>query len=425
MDIEKLNLSVRAYNAFKRAGVNTVEDYINNPDKDKLNDVIGNKAVNEFLVASGQKQIMKYDATSMTQYHGSVAAGISRMCRRNKTAMGLVNDGSPAPLRDYLKKTYKYNGGGDSDLSYWGDPSKVTIKFDGKSVILSWSQVAKFIRDNPSEIFDDYSNSISPAPDAQSDNAVTVFNYSLLDADTARGLKDCERVIRTETSGYFTLLGARFKEAQGLLANHASGTFEQWYASMGFKRQTVYNLIQRYDFSCSPTVGGREEIFEELPLTLSYEISKPDAPAELVDRVLDGNITSNAEYKKLKSELERTKVSLHNLETNFDEREKLRFKEHEENAELKKQLEAAEKQVMELESRPIDVAVQCNESVIAEKDREISELKDRIDRLSDANIKSFVLRMTFDEYERLTEIIKNSEDLVIQHIVQNARLIKI
>ncbi len=53
MDIEKLNLSVRTYNAFKRAGINTVEDYINNPDKDKLNDVIGNKAVNEFLVASG------------------------------------------------------------------------------------------------------------------------------------------------------------------------------------------------------------------------------------------------------------------------------------------------------------------------------------------------------------------------------------
>ena len=53
MDIEKLDLSVRTYNAFKRAGVNTVEDYINNPDKDKLKDVIGSKAVDEFLSASG------------------------------------------------------------------------------------------------------------------------------------------------------------------------------------------------------------------------------------------------------------------------------------------------------------------------------------------------------------------------------------
>lgn len=56
MDIEKLNLSVRTYNAFKRAGINTVEEYLNCADKDrlkKLNDVIGNKAVDEFLAASG------------------------------------------------------------------------------------------------------------------------------------------------------------------------------------------------------------------------------------------------------------------------------------------------------------------------------------------------------------------------------------
>ena len=91
---------------------------------------------------------------------------------------------------------------------------------------------------------------------------------------------------------------------------------------MGFKRQTVYNLIQRFEFSSSPTIGGREEAFEALPLTLSYEISKPAAPAELVDKVLDGDITSNAEYRRLKAELERTREELRQVDANSAAKDK-------------------------------------------------------------------------------------------------------
>lgn len=98
---------------------------------------------------------MKYDA-GMTQYHGNIATAIKRMCRHDKTAMKLVKDASPAPLREHLKKSYKYNGAGDASSFYQGSPKDMKIEFSGESIILSWSQVAKFIRDNPSEIFDDY-----------------------------------------------------------------------------------------------------------------------------------------------------------------------------------------------------------------------------------------------------------------------------
>lgn len=228
------------------------------------------------------------------------------------------------------------------------------------------------------------------------------FDYSELDGDTAKNLRDCETVIRQETAGYFTLLGAKFKEARELLANHANGTFEKWYTAMGFKRQTVYNLIQRYDFLGSPNIGGREDTFEALPLTLSYEVSKPDAPAELVEKVLDGDITTNAEYIKLKAELDRTREEYRQLDANSAAKDKeyeRELKEANNRAEKEKKAREnidqamkhvmadcqkfkdknaeLEKQVKELESRPVDVAVQDNSDLM----EELEELREENARL--------------------------------------------
>ena len=277
------------------------------------------------------------------------------------------------------------------------------------------------------------------------------FDYSELDNDTAKNLRECETIIRQETAGYFTLLGAKFKEAQALLANHASGTFEKWYTAMGFKRQTVYNLIQRYDFLGSPTIGGREDTFEALPLTLSYEVSKPDAPAELVEKVLDGDITTNAEYLKLKAELERTREECRQLDANLAAKDKeyerqleeankraeterkaresisynldnmekgyVEFKdkyadEYYKNAEL-------EKRIKELENRPVDVAVQDNSELM----EELEQLREENKRLKDDNIKSFLIRLTMDEFEGLINALDSKPQL--QDIIKRAEIIKL
>ncbi len=127
------------------------------------------------------------------------------------------------------------------------------------------------------------------------------------------------------------------------------------YTSIGFKRQTVYRLIQRYEFLTSPTVGNDvENIVENLPLTLSYSISSPDAPKELVDRVLSGDITTNAEYKKLKAELETAKESLEEHKQHISNLAKQRGQFYE-------KCIALEKRVKELEERPVEVAVQTVE----------------------------------------------------------------
>lgn len=270
------------------------------------------------------------------------------------------------------------------------------------------------------------------------ENALTeLFDYSELDGDTAKNLRECERIIRQETAGYFTLLGAKFKEAQSLLADHANGTFEKWYTAMGFKRQTVYNLIQRYDFFGSPKIGGREDTFEALPLTLSYEVSKPDAPSELVEKVLDGDITTNAEYLKLKAELERTREECRRLDANSAakdkeyERELKEANRRAENAERDSEKSTAklaaeatkanelERRIKELESRPAEVAAQDNSELM----EELEELREENERLKNGDIKSFIIRLTLDEFDNL--INKVDGDPCLKNIIKQAKLLKL
>lgn len=52
LGIDELDLDVRTFTAFKRAGINTVEDYLNYPDKDKLRSVVGSRNFEKFLEAS-------------------------------------------------------------------------------------------------------------------------------------------------------------------------------------------------------------------------------------------------------------------------------------------------------------------------------------------------------------------------------------
>lgn len=312
-----------------------------------------------------------------------------------------------------------------------------------------------------------------PNPPAPAEETTAVFDYSELDGDTAQNLRECENVIRQKTAGYFTLLGEKFKEAQTLLANHSSGTFEKWYTALGFKRQTVYNLIQRYDFLSSPTLEGREDTFEALPLTLSYEVSKPDAPKELVEKVIDGDITTNAEYIKLKKELEatleRSKAAQGEYEDLYDRHAKevglrseleQRISELENRpleAEIKKykqQLNEAnrrteeaemqartyqhnyfqanknfdmmcednvklEERIKELEARPIEVAVQQDESVL----KELEQLREENARLKDTNIKKMIIRLTMDDYHILVNALGREPRL--QNIVKHAEILKL
>lgn len=84
--------------------------------------------------------------------------------------------------------------------------------------------------------------------------------------------------------------------------NRGDDSFRAWCCSIGITKSTAYNLLQ-----VSALMDGssprQRAILEALPPTLLYAVAKPSAPAELVQAVKDGEITTHKEYQALLTQL--------------------------------------------------------------------------------------------------------------------------
>lgn len=78
-------------------------------------------------------------------------------------------------------------------------------------------------------------------------------------------------------------------------------TFRAWCCSIGITKSTAYNLLQ-----VSALMDGssprQRAILEALPPTLLYAVAKPSAPQELVEKVKNGEVTTNKAYQNLLKE---------------------------------------------------------------------------------------------------------------------------
>lgn len=141
----------------------------------------------------------------------------------------------------------------------------------------------------------------------------TIFDYSILDNETAVFLNEKEKAIKTIVIESATEIGRHLKEAQEKLSLKGYGCFMNWVeAEFKFSHKTAIRLIDRYNFAMDKLSNTNEfEVFEQLPTSLSYEISKPSAPKELVEATLNGDISSHKQYKdlekRLKEEIEKAK----------------------------------------------------------------------------------------------------------------------
>ena len=119
-------------------------------------------------------------------------------------------------------------------------------------------------------------------------------------------------------------LGEIFFETQKKLSNNKNGVFEKWYMQLGFKKMPVYRLINRWNYIV--TKWDNKNLIENLPISLSYEVSNPNCPEELSEKVLSGEITTLKEFKLKKNLLndeEASPVLLEAFEyTDFSERYK-------------------------------------------------------------------------------------------------------
>ena len=156
--------------------------------------------------------------------------------------------------------------------------------------------------------------SLAAAPtDSMSTNS-QAFDYSGMDVSTADTLRWAEREIREARRDYISRLAQAVYIAHNTLCatvvqNLDTGkfakpedTFQRWCESVGIKRSTAYNLLQ-VQALLSGAAPEEQATLEAASPSLLYAAAKPSAPAELVQAVKDGDITTHKQFKELEAQL--------------------------------------------------------------------------------------------------------------------------
>ncbi|MEG3029473.1 MAG: hypothetical protein RR827_03650 [Oscillospiraceae bacterium] len=263
-------------------------------------------------------------------------------------------------------------------------------------------------------------------PDIEDAGAVTGgFDYSSVDGETAEFLQQRENLIKEHTANYATQLGKIFTEARARLASHYQGSFGEWYATLGFSKKTVYNLIDRYTL-LSRVTDTQLNLIENLPLTLSYAISEKGAPSQLVQGVMEGDITTNAEFQKLRKQLEETNSKHLEMVLEIEEKEKVIDSFKEKIIELREGKEELEEEIKELESQGQKIEQEKEqqiETMSKQRDtwyNEVTRLREdvnsknhRLEELARQPIDVAVREPTAQELEKLAREIafKDTEEL--------------
>lgn len=103
---------------------------------------------------------------------------------------------------------------------------------------------------------------------------------------------------------------------------HSEDAFKDWCLSVGVTKPTAYRLLQVSALMDGSTPRQRK-ILESLPPTLLYAVAKPSAPPELVEKVKNGEVSSNKAYQDLLKENQQLRTDRVNA-MNQAEREKAR-----------------------------------------------------------------------------------------------------
>lgn len=104
--------------------------------------------------------------------------------------------------------------------------------------------------------------------------------------------------------------------------NRGEDTFRAWCVSIGITKDTAYRLLQ-VSALLDDSSPRQQKILKELSPTLLYAVAKPSAPPELVEKVKNGEVSSNKAYQDLLKENQQLRTDRVNA-MNQAEREKAR-----------------------------------------------------------------------------------------------------
>lgn len=162
------------------------------------------------------------------------------------------------------------------------------------------------------------SAAMSSLSDAETACSAAEFDYSGLDAQTVTdlhlaeqmytsGRKLAEMGLRRMADGVSiahdalcVTIATKCRNGKGAFSD-SEKTFGSWCESVGLNRKAAERLLQvaKLFDSSSPR---QQQVLEELSPSLLYAAAKPSAPANLVQAVKDGDITTHKQYQDLLKE---------------------------------------------------------------------------------------------------------------------------
>lgn len=188
----------------------------------------------------------------------------------------------------------------------------------------------------------------------------TGFDYSGIEESTAAVLYNAQSIIINARKECIIKIADAVSMAHDkLVANcdnskhshRGENTFRAWCTSVGIGKDAAYRLLQVSTLLKNST-ESELQVLEQASPSLLYAAAKPSAPAELVQAVKDGEITTHKQYKELEAQLKETQERAERAEQEAKE-----AKEKAHRLETR-ELYDANQRIKELENRPIEVATQ-------------------------------------------------------------------
>lgn len=156
------------------------------------------------------------------------------------------------------------------------------------------------------------SAAMSSLSDAETACSAPAFDYSGLDEQTVNDLhlaeRECAAGRRLAEAGLRRMADGVAIAHEALVPNwdkrnnqYSEDTFRRWCESIGISKSAAYRLLQvtaLFDNS-SPE---QQKILDSLSPSLLYAAAKPTAPADLVQAVKSGDITTHKQYQDLLKE---------------------------------------------------------------------------------------------------------------------------
>ena len=259
----------------------------------------------------------------------------------------------------------------------------------------------------------------------------TVADLHLAEREYSGGKKMAEIGLRRMADGvaiaHDTLCGTVVHNVDNGQFAQKEDTFRRWCESMQIGKSTAYKLLQ-VSTMFDKSTPREQKVLEELSPSLLYATAKPSAPAELVQAVKDGDITTHKQYQaaleRIKTLENQNKSLLHSYEAEKGKAEAARAqaKHAQEKADaletrpVMSELFDAKERIKELEARPVEVAVQ--EPDPAEVERRAGEKAREMTSMLQAQVRG--MQEDLDDARKIIDSAESATYMVAAEFAVNA-----